>query len=405
MKKVILLCALLIIGCGKQVKNQVESFKVKKGEFNIEVVETGEIQAVEAINISSPPMSWRFGQLKITKIIEDGTEVAKGDTVIVFDPSEVEKANVDARMELEIAKAELEKMKAEQESKIQELESDLQIAEISYEISKLNLEQAVYEPEITKKEIGLNLEKANISLQEAREEIENQKKIHVEEIHQKELKINQLQNNLNEADQTLRNLTVISTGDGIAILRKNWQTGNKWQVGDQTWSGNPLIDLPDLRVLRVETEINEVDISKIALGQKVEIRLDAFSDTLFHGTVTEIAALAKIKDQEKKSKIKIFPVKILVEGTSKKLMPGMTVSSKIIVDKVDDVLFIPLEAVQKDAGQDYVYLKKGSAYQRRDVVTGESNNDFVIIKEGLTEGDAVALANPFEKETVKGEKP
>ena len=230
MKKVIFLCALLIVGCGQKVKNQVESFKVKKGEFNIEVVETGEIQAVEAINISSPPMSWRFGQLKITKIVDDGMEVEKGDTVIVFDPSEVEKGNVDAKMELEIAKAELEKMKAEQESKIQELESDLKIAEISYQISKLTLDQAVYEPEITKKEIGLNLEKANISLQEAREEIENQKKIHVEEIHQKELKINQLQNNLNEANQTLRNLTVISTGDGIVILRKNWQTGNKWQV-------------------------------------------------------------------------------------------------------------------------------------------------------------------------------
>ena len=166
-----------------------------------------------------------------------------------------------------------------------------------------------------------------------------------------------------------------------------------------------MIDLPDLRVLRVETEINEVDISKIALGQNVEIRLDAFSDTLFHGTVTEIAALAKIKDQEKKSKIKVFPVKILVEGTSKKLMPGMTVSNKIIVDKMDDVLFIPLEAVQKDADQDYVYLKKGGDYRRRDVVTGESNNDFVIIKEGLTEKDVVALANPFEKETAKGETP
>lgn len=403
MKKIILLCILILISCGQKVKSHIETCKVKKGKFNIEVVETGEIQAVEAVNISSPPMSWRFGQQKITQIIDDGTEVANGDTVILFDPSEVEKAIVNAKMELEIAEAELEKLKTEQESKIHELKADLKMAEISYEISKLQLEQAVYEPDITKKEIGLNLDKARISLDKAGEEIENQKKIHIEEIHQEKLKINQLKDNLDEANQTLKNLTVVSPGDGIAIIRKNWRTGNKWQVGDQTWSGNPLIDLPDLQLLCAESEINEVDISKVALDQKAEIRLDAFSESVFHGKVTEIAALAKVKDEEMKSKIKVFPVKIQIEETSKKLMPGMTVSCKIMVDQLNDVIYVPLEAIHTEEGKEYVYLKKGNKYQKREVVTGDSNDDFSVIIEGLKEGDVVALCDPFEKEDVKGE--
>ena len=108
MKKIFLLIVLLMSGCGTKMKSTIETSFVKRGEFFVNVTETGEIQATQSLNISSPAMSWRFGQLKITKIVKDGMQVAEGDTVILFDPSEVQKAIVDAQAELEIAKAELE---------------------------------------------------------------------------------------------------------------------------------------------------------------------------------------------------------------------------------------------------------------------------------------------------------
>ena len=405
MRKLLFISVLLFICCSPKIKSSVQTYQVKKGEFHINVVETGEVQATKSINISSPAQSWRFGFLKITKIIDDGTEVSEGDTVIVFDPSEVQKAIIDANAQLEIARAELEKLKAEQDSKIQELEADLKVFEISHEISQIELELANYESDIKKKEIRLSLEQAKISLDKAGEEIENQKDIHVEEQHQAELKIKQLENNLEEANITLRNLNVISQGSGVAIISKNWSTGKKCQVGDQVWSGMPLIDLPDLRELRAETEINEVDISKIKLEQEVEIKLDAFSDTVFTGRVIEIAALAKYKDEEKKSKVKIFPVKIRIEGTSKKLMPGITVSCKIIVDTINDVLFIPLEAIIKEENKDFIYIKTGASFKKREVTVGLANNDYIIIKKGLKKGDVIALSDPFiDKNIKKGKK-
>ncbi|MCE5252428.1 HlyD family efflux transporter periplasmic adaptor subunit [bacterium] len=395
MKKLLFISFLLFVCCSPKTKSSVQTYKAKKGEFHINVVETGEVQATRSINISSPAMSWRFGALKITKIIDDGTEVAEGDTVIVFDPSEVQKAIIDANAELEIAKAELEKQKAVQDSKIQELEADLKVFEISHQISQIELELTTYESDVKKKEIRLTLEQAKISLDKAQDEIENQKNIHKEEQHQSELKIKQLVSNLAEANVTLKNLVIISRSAGVAIIRKNWSTGNKCQVGDQVWSGMPLIDLPDLRELKTETEINEVDISKIKLNQKVDIQLDAFSDTVYTGKVIEIAALAKYKDEEKKSKVKIFPVRILIEGTSKNLMPGITVSCKIIVDTIDNVLFIPLEAIIKDQNKDFVYLKNGDSYKKTEVKVGVANNDFIIVEKGLEEGDVIALSDPF----------
>ena len=381
MKLRICLLTLLALACSAKMTRHVQSCKVQRGEFHIQVVESGEVQATRSLNISSPAMSWRFGLLKITKIVDDGADVAVGDTVLLFDPSEVQKALIDAEAELEIAQAELEKMTAEQRSREQELDADIRVADISHQISEVELAQATYESEIKRKEIAINLEKAKISLGKARDEVENQKEIHREEQQQQRLKIRQLEANVADAEKTLENLTVTSQGSGVAIIRKNWGTGKKWQVGDQPWSGNPMIDLPDLSELQVETEINEVDISKIKLDQQVDIRLDAFSDTVLCGKVISIAALAQNKykdDRDKDSKIKIFPVKILIDGTCKKLMPGMTVSCRIIVDKLDDVLFVPLEAVQKDGEGEYVYLKSSGGYEKNRVQVGQANNDYIV---------------------------
>jgi RND family efflux transporter MFP subunit len=368
---------------------------VKEGVFLVDLVEEGEISATNAINISAPAMSWRFGMLKIAQIIEDGEQIHSGDTVILFDPSEVQKAILDAKAELEIAQAELEKKRAEQQSKIEELKANIEISEISHQISEIKLEQATFEADITRKEINLNLEKAKIALDKAREEIVNRKKINAEEIQQSLLKIKQLENNLAEAQTTLENLTVISPSDGIAILRKNWATGNKWQVGDQTWSGNPLIDLPDLSELKVEAEVSEVDISKVKLDQKVEIKLDAFSDTIFEGRIISIANLAKFKEED--SKIKIFPVEILLENASDQFLPGMTVSSRIVIDRLENVLYIPLESIFTEGKNTYIYVKSGKSYTRKKVTVGEKNNDYIVIREGIAQGELVALSDPYAK--------
>jgi HlyD family secretion protein len=290
------LAILLFVSCSKQkVKTDVPTAIVQNGEFLIDLVEEGEIEAVNAISISSPAMSWRYGQLKITTIIEDGAEISKNDTIIRFDPAEVQKVILDSKSKIEIAQAELDKLRAQQESKIIELESNLEISEISHRISEIKLEQSSYEADIVKKEINLSLHKAKLNLDKAKQEIQNQKKIHIEEIKQSKLTIQQRENELIEAEKTLNSLNVVSPAKGLAIIRKNWNTGNKWQVGDQPWSGSAMIELPDLSVLKIIAEINEVDIAKLKIGQNVEIKLDAFSDSVYSGTRTNNCKPCKIE--------------------------------------------------------------------------------------------------------------
>ncbi len=390
----------LLWACNSKETEQVPYTKVERGIFYVDIYEVGEIEAVNSTNISSPNISWRYGNLKITQIVKDGTEVNKGDTLIVFDPSEVNKGIVEAEGSLEISRAELEKLMAQHESDLEELNADFEISKLAHQISKIRFESAVYESDISKKEIQLNLEKADIALGRAKEQIDNRIKIQREEVKQKNLSIEQNLSRLNEAQETLSKLFLISPSPGIAIISLNWSSGNKFQIGDQCWSGFPLIQLPDLSSLKATAKINEVDIAKISKGLNVEIKPDAFSDSIFTGRVNAVANLAVNKSKE--SRAKVFPVEILINETNKNLLPGLTVSCRLIIDQIDDVLYVPIEAVNTEGDKSFVYKKSGSGYNKVEVEVGTSNSDYTIITKGLSEKDEVALSLPFKEEETNG---
>lgn len=393
----IVICSLLFVACKKKETQQIPVGKVTQGTLFLDLYEEGEIEAIKSINIVAPMISWRYGNLKITELVKDGQEVKAGDTLIVFDPSEVLKGIVEAESSLEIARAEFDKMKAQQQSELEELRAAYEVTRISHEISKIRFESAGYESDIKKKEIQLNLDKAEIALERAKEQIENRIKIQKEEIKQKNLSIMQFQSRLDEAHETLQKLSVVTPSSGIAILSKNWSSNNKFQIGDQCWSGFPIIQLPDLSSLKATVKINEVDVAKISKGLKVEIKPDAFSDSVFSGTVNSIANLAVNKDES--SKIKVFPVEILLNESDKNLLPGLTVSCRIIMDKVEDVLYIPLDALFTEGDNNFVYKKKGTGYEKAEIETGINNTDYIVVVNGLKEGEEIALVNPFSKET------
>lgn len=404
MSLIVAIVIFTLAACGKKTDQQIPEARVAQGTFYIDIYEEGEIEAINSINITSPNIPWRFGNLKISAIVEDGKQVQTGDTVLTFDPSEVRKAILDYEDRLIVSNAELEKMLAQHELDMEGLNADYEVTRISHEISRMQLESAAYESEIKRREIQLNLDKADISLARAKEQIENRRKIQVEEVKQKRLSIRQDEERLEEAYRTLDKLSVIAPAPGIAIISRNWSTNSKFQMGDQCWSSQQIIQLPDLSKLKAKVNINETDISHITRGLRVEIRPDAFSDSTFTGYVATVANLAQNKDN--KSKIKVFPVDVVINEYNKNLLPGLTVSCRIIVDEIPDVKYIPIEALHMQGDKSYVYKKLGGGYIKEEVQTGLTNSDYVIIESGLDKGDKVALIDPttLEKKEEKKEK-
>lgn len=397
-----LILMIFLFSCKSNNTEDVQTTFVERGTFTEELIEEGILRAVNSINVTAPRISYRYGGLKIASIVEDGSEVEKGDTLIIFDPSEVKKAIIDIEQKLEIQKAELDKMIATQNSAIEELEADLKISNIDLEISELNFEQSVHEAEITKKEIQLKLENARLALKRAAEQIENKKKIHKVDLFQKNINIGQLEAQLQEAKETAGMLFVVSPARGIAIIERNWMSNQKWQESDQPYSGSRLIELPDLNEMMADAKINEVDALKITLGLPVSITPDAFSDTSYNGEITWMANLAQ--EKEWKSKIKVFPIGIAIPESDKSLMPGLTVSCRIKISEQPDALLIPLDAVFQDEKGEYTYVKTVSGFKRRHIRVVSYNTDYACIEEGLEENEEIALSDPFLNRMEDGEE-
>ena len=396
-KSIILSSILLMMACASdKEESKIPEAKVQEGTFQVDLYEEGQIEAFSSININAPNISWRFGNLKIAELVEDGSQVKSCDTVCVLDPSEVNKAILESEDRLIVSRAEMEKMMAQHQLDMENLQAEYRTSEITFEITRMQLESAAYESDIKRREIELNLEKAGIALERAKEQIENRRRIQQEEQKQMQLSIDEDEARLKEAHETLDKLSMVSPSDGIAIISHNWSTQNKYQIGDQMWPNNTLMQLPNLSKLKTKININEVDISYITRDLRVEVKPDAFSDSTFTGRVIHVANLAVNKDNN--SNIKVFPVEILLDQTNKNLLPGLTVSCRVVIDEIEDVQYIPLEALHTEGNIKYVYRRKGGEYERVEVQTGLTNSDYVIITEGLKRNDHVALIDPAKLE-------
>jgi HlyD family secretion protein len=165
----------------------------------------------------------------------------------------------------------------------------------------------------------------------------------------------------------------------------------KPQVGDQVWANQPLIMLPDISHMVVETKVRETDIHKVERNQNVEVRVEAYPDLRLTGHVTLVGTLAQ--EEKERRGAKFFGVTIAINESEPRLRPGMTARVEIEVEQRKKALYVPLEAVFEREGRSIVYLA-GRHPRPREVVLGPSNADFVVVLAGLSRGERVLLREP-----------
>ncbi len=369
--------------------SNVPTFKVKKDNFLVSITESGEIRAKNATSIVTPSVS---GSIKIVYLVPEGTYVHAGDVVVKFDPTEAITNFKDAQSKLDIALSDRAKLVADQKSQLTNLESALKEAQLSYELSKLNLEQMKFEAEIKQQQSKLELEKDQLSLTKAQQELESQKIIQKSELGKTDTQMQQAKATLDKAKRDLDALTLKAPKEGLVVYEINWSTGRKIMIGDTPWPGMPVVSLPDLSAMQSMTYVNEVDVSRVRVGQKVLVKLDAFQDSTFTGVISSVASLGRTRDRN--STIKVFEVEVDVLSQSPILKPGMTTSNKIIIDQILNVVYVPQESVFDKGGKKIVYVKSGSSFDEREVETGVKSEDYIVITKGIGSNDVVALVDP-----------
>ena len=193
-----------------------------------------------------------------------------------------------------------------------------------------------------------------------------------------------------------------------------WSSTQQWsrykiEQGVEIPEGYKIITIPDASKMKVEIKIHENWIDKIKLGQKAKISIAAFSDETFTGKVLKKAPLAE-PQRFMNADLKVYPTDVSIDGTHDSIKTGMSGKVEILIDELKDVLYVPIQSVVTVDEKELCYVKAGGRTEKRDVVTGLFNDDFVEIKSGLTQGEKVLLnpprwtASETKKETTEKTK-
>ena len=186
-----------------------------------------------------------------------------------------------------------------------------------------------------------------------------------------------------------------------------WSSTERWvrikiEQGAEVPEGYKIITIPDASEMKVEVKIHETWIDRIEPNQPAEITIEAFPDKTFTGRVLKKAPLADAEDWLNPD-LKVYTTDIGIDGTDNALKTGMTGKVTIIIDKLQDVLYVPIQSVVTVEDKKVCYVA-GSPAQKREVETGLFNDNFVQIKSGLTEGEKVLLNPPKWTEPEKTEE-
>lgn len=386
---VVVIIALWYFLGGDTQSTETIEVEVKKGEFKIAVTTSGELEAKSSEKIYGPSnlRNVRIWQVKIEDIVPDGTVVDSGDFVATLDRTELANKLKDQELELEQLETQYTKTKLDTSLELRSLRDELINLDYALEEKKIELEQSKYEPPATIRQVEIELERAQRNYDQSVKNYQLKYEKALANMQDVAAQLTKAQRKYDEMAGVLSEFTIFAPKGGMVIYKRGWD-GTKQGVGSQvsTWD-NVVATLPDLTEMISKTYVNEIDISKVKVGQQVEIGIDAFPEKNFTGEVTEVA---NIGEQMKNTNAKVFEVLIEVNEFDSVMRPAMTTKNIIITDIVDEVLYVPIECIHTDDSVTYVI----SGGRRQQVIIGKSNENEIIIHAGVVEGDEIYILPP-----------
>src|SRR2546428_12902316 len=235
-----------------------------------------------------------------------------------------------------------------------------------------------------------------------------------------------------QARDQLSKTTIYSPIDGTVTIL-NSKLGER-VVATNQFAGTEVMRVADLGHMEARVDVNENDVVNVKVGDKAEVKIDAYGDRKFHGTVYQIANTGKTTGTGTQEEVTNFQVKVRIDDHDVTLKPGLSCTADIETNMVKDVVAVPMQAVtirtgdsnlspeeiekkkQKIAARDkgdnsaelsnerqekatqkedreklakVVFLKKGSKAQLVKVTTGIADDTYMEIKSGIQPGDEV----------------
>jgi len=363
---------------------------VNSGEFIISVTTTGELDAKNSTEINGPRNLQSveiWSEIKLENLVEEGTVVDSGDYIGSLDKTVVLNKLKDIDANLDKLNSQITNLKLDSALTLRAARDNMINLEYATEEARLEVENSKFEPPVTQRKAEITYEKSLRSLEQAEENYILQRNKEETTIQEVMIDYNKDMNKKSRILEILEQFTIKAPQAGMVIYAKSWR-GEKVISGSMISPWRPIVaKLPDLTQMLIKTYVNEIDISKVQVGQVVEIGVDAFPAKKLKGTVNQVA---NIGEEMKNSSAHVFEVVIDVEGQDEELRPAMTTKNKIITNVLEEVIYIPLECLNTEDSTQFVFLKG----RKQEVETAESNAENIVVKRGLDTDDEVYLFPP-----------
>jgi len=404
---------------------EVITTPVRKGALPIIVKEKGALESSK----NQDAFNGVEGSTTIIMIKPEGTRVKKGELVCELDSASLKDQLVNQKITTESAKAnygnatltrEVAEIavveyvegifiqdQATAEGEIKLAESDLSRAEDRLDWARRMYEKG-YVSLATKVSEELTLKKSRFALEQA----QSKKKVLIDFTKGKTIK--ELKSEVEKArsDELAKKATweletskekklerqiaaceIRAPSDGLVVyandpMRAFGSNQPQIEEGASVRERMKIFSLPDISKMQVNTKVHESHIDQIKPGMKAKIRVDAFSDQVLEGTVLDVAALPDATSMFS-SDIKVYTTKVQIDNPLLGLRPGMNAEVEILVARHENVLFVPVTAVLQFNGKDHVTKKVDDRFVQSLVELGPSNESFVQVIKGASEGELV----------------
>jgi len=354
---------------------------VRPGRFEDRFLLTGQLVAVNADYLFVPRIpSW---QTTVRWLEEEGALVKAGQRLVELDTASFAADYSEKRASLDQSLADLEQSQADRISQRGEKTFDVSKKGIAVDKAKIAAEVP---PEFIRgkeyEENQLALQRAKTELNKATEDLEAFETSSTETIRQKEITVEKFRRELEAAGQAMDGMVLKAPRDGVLVIADHPWQGRKIQVGDSVWVGLPVVSLPDLRELRVEAKLADVDDGRISSGLPVVCILDAYPDRKFTGHVGDITPVAQ--EAAGRSLRRAYNVYVhLDQSDVERMRPGMSVKVEVQLPARENVLLAPRLGIDFSGPRPRARLADGGA---ADVKLGPCNREACIVLGGVDDG-------------------
>jgi HlyD family secretion protein len=379
---------LFLVACNQNDINKDLLVSAAPSDFEDVLLIEGVAESVRSTVISCPEDI----EAEIVFLVDNGTWVDSGQVVCQLESKDMSSNYESLLLSLEGFEAALVKSRANMEMEYALMEAQVKSLDAQTAIANLDSLQLAYVSPKERRLKELEMERATIERNKLNKKLKALETINQSQLRKQELQIQRWTNRVQSAKDKLDELTLKANQSGLAVWSDSWLTGEKIKIGDQAWSGMPLIMIPDLKHMKVKMEATETQFKQLNMNDSIEFTFDAMPGKKAWGRITSMTPIGR--PISRTSKVKVFDIEASIDSATTLPEPGLSVDCRIFLKRVPNVIVLPQLALFDVDSLKVVYVKKGKHYEQRQVITGTTSPKLAVIVAGLTGKEDVSLIKP-----------